>query len=189
MELVEEAKELYLRKAQPQTSGGHERDKISTTQDPQPSMSDSGSEEDDAGSIHESRNGLETRQTGSEVMSTPWKIFFQEQTINSTSNLTNQTAGSTTMSQIPHDIAGKSTNHRTGEDSACDKDGSELHTNGSSCAHSSACALTGQKDSCTQDSAELIHHHCKGDDIGESAKQSSSKTFLWNVNATEFVPT
>ena len=70
MELVEEAKEFYLKIAHAQTSGGHERDTISTTHDPQPPVSDSGTE-DDPSSIHESRNGLETQHTGSEVMSTP----------------------------------------------------------------------------------------------------------------------
>ena len=85
--------------------------------------------------------------------------------------------------QIPHNIAGKATNRRTGGDSACDKD-SELQTNGSSCAHSSACALTGQKVSCTQDSEQI--HRCRDDDNGEGTKQS---TFPWKVNATEVLPT
>ena len=66
MELVEETKELYLKGAHSQTSGCHERHKISTTHDPQPSVSVSGTEEVDPGSIHEARNGLETRHTESE---------------------------------------------------------------------------------------------------------------------------
>ena len=78
--------------------------------------------------------------------------------------------------QILPDIAGKAA--RTREDSACDKD-SELQTNGSSCVHSSACALTGQKDSCTRGSERI--HHCRDDDNGEG---TSSKTFPWNVKGT-----
>ena len=165
MRLVEEATEQYQQVTLLQ-SGGGARETFSTTHNPQTSDSDNRSigdgVEEDESSVPDPGNGNVTSVTGTQVMDTPWKIFFQ---------------------QSPHDITGSRS-----EREEHDKN-DEWRTNPSSGGNVNH--LSNEKDS-DATTVNHSTNHISRDNITSSnvsvSVNTEEATFHWNVNVTEFKP-
>ena len=167
--LVEEATEHYQKITLNKTrrvSKENIHERMSTTHDHQDTNSvHSVNGQDDVSPVPDPRNGIGTLPTDSQVMDTPWRIFFPEtctthqitQTV--TSDSTNQTAHDISTNQsVPdnstnqnaHDVTGESTNKRT--------------------------------------EGETVPTEPTNQNTGNVDFHVTNKGFHWNVDATEFIP-
>ena len=177
MKLVEEATERYKQVALLMNDeGSKEEEEISTVQEPQLPDSADG----DAGdSLEEDESLIPVPEienvklsTDTQVMNTPWKIFFQPPNVDDSREPTSQSSGTRTGVESPASVdSGNSTSHSTNH--ITEKEG-DVTVNNPTNENTENGDVIGQTNQKAQNS---------GDVIVDNIKQ-----FRWNVYATEFKP-
>ena len=175
MRLVEAATERYKQVALLMNGGGSKEEEISTAQEPQPPDSTDGdgddSLEEDESLIPVPGNENVESSTDTQVMNTPWKIFFP-QNVDDSREPTNQSSGTRTGVESPTSVdSGNSTSHSTNQNT--EKEG-DVTVNNPTNENTEIGDVIDQTNLKAQNSSDVI--------------VDKIKQFRWNVYATEFKP-